>query len=52
VGELADDERGLLWALRWTLLALVVVWVTAGGLFAVNQESRAVARWEVSDGSQ
>lgn len=48
MGELTDDEQGLLWTLRWALGALAVVWVAAGGLFAVNQVSRAVARWEVS----
>ncbi len=48
--DLSDDERGLLWTLRWSLLALAVVWVTAGGLFGANKVSRAVARWGVSDG--
>lgn len=47
--DLTDDERGLLWSLRWSLLALAVVWVTARGLFVVNESSRAVARWEVRD---
>ena len=46
---LTDDEAGLLWALRWAVVACAVVVVTAGALALANGASRAVARWEVSD---
>jgi hypothetical protein len=47
---LTDDERGLLWTLRWAVVACAVVCVTAGALALANGCSRAVARWEVGDG--
>lgn len=43
-----DAEEGLLWTLRWAVLACAVVTATAGVLATVNGLSRAVARWEVS----
>ena len=49
---LTDDEAGLLWALRWAVVACAVVVTTAGALALANGCSRAVARWEVSDGSR
>jgi hypothetical protein len=45
---LSDDERGLLWTLRWAVVACAVVVTTAGALALVNGCSRAVARWEVA----
>ncbi len=47
---LTDDEAGLLWTLHWAVVACAVVATTAGALALVNGCSRAVARWEVSDG--
>ena len=46
----SDDERGLLWTLRWAVVACAVVVTTAGALALANGMSRAVARWGVSDG--
>lgn len=45
---MADAEAGLLWTLRWAVLACAVVTATAGVLALTNGLSRAVARWEVS----
>lgn len=47
-GVMSDAEEGLLWTLRWAVLACAVVTATAGVLATVNGLSRAVARWEVS----
>jgi hypothetical protein len=49
---LSDDEQGLLWTLRWAVVACAVVVTTAGALALANGCSCAVARWEVGDGSQ
>ena len=43
-----DDEAGLLWTLRWAVVACWAVVMTAGALALANDVSRAVARWEVS----
>lgn len=42
--------RGLRWWLGAALAALTVICALAGCLRATNGASRAVARWEVSDG--
>lgn len=41
---------GLRWAVGSVVVAAVVVAMLIGCLSGVNQASRAVARWEVSDG--
>ena len=42
--------RGLLSVMALALLALTVICALAGCLRATDDASRAVARWEVSDG--
>ena len=44
--------RGLRWWLGAALAAGLTVIALAGCLRGVNEASRAVARWEVSDGSR
>lgn len=42
--------RGMLQVQTLALLALVAIFALAGCLRGTNEVSRAVARWEVSDG--
>ena len=41
---------GMRWMMTAVVVAVVAVSLLKGGLRGVNEASRAVARWEVSDG--